>query len=425
MRETWTLPALLVFSASLGAIAPVPHAVRQAPLHTKVATLASPAAANSAQPHLSVSSRGVLLSWIEREGSRATLKFAERTATGWSAPRAVAAGDDWFVNWADVPSVMRLSNGALAAHWLQRSGPGTYAYDVRLSRSTDEGRTWSTSVLPHSDGTKTEHGFASLFEMPGAGLGLIWLDGRAMHGDSHSAPAAGAGAMALQFGSFDRTWKQTAETPVDTRVCECCPTSAAVTADGPIVAFRNRSDGEIRDIVVSRLEGGRWTEPQPVANDGWHITGCPVNGPMIAARGRTVVVAWFTGAGQQNRSFAAFSSDAGRTFGAPIRLDDGGSLGRVDVDLLDDGSAIASWIEFASGSAEFRFRRVEPSGGKSVAVKVAAMTSDRSAGFPRLARHKSELVFAWTENVPAAAPAKGLIPHVRTAVAALPRTRRP
>jgi len=262
-----------------------------------------------------------------------------------------------------------------------------------------------------------------LFEMPGASLGLVWLDGRAMHGDSHSAPSGG-GAMTLQFGSFDRAGNQTAETPVDTRVCECCPTAATVTADGPIVAFRNRSDTEIRDIVVSRLERGRWTEPQPVANDGWQITGCPVNGPMIAARGQSVVVAWFTGAGQQNRSLAAFSSDAGRTFGAPIRLDDGGSLGRVDVDLLDDGSAIASWIEFASGSAEFRFRRVEPSGRKSAPVTVAPMTSDRSQGFPRLARHNNELVFAWTENVPAAAPAKGNLPHVRTAVAAVPRIPR-
>src|SRR5262245_23051715 len=237
-------------------------AARQAP--TSVSSLATPAGASSAQPHLSVSSRGVLLSWIEREGPRASLKFAERSGTGWSPARVVASGDDWFVNWADVPSVMRLSNGTVVAHWLQKSGASTYAYDVRLSHSTDDGKTWSASVLPHTDGTKTEHGFASLFEMPGGGLGAIWLDGRAMQLDSHSAPAAGGGAMTLHFGSFDRLWKQTAEMPVDTRVCECCPTTAAVTSEGPIVAYRDRTTDEIRDIVVSRLERGRWTEPVPV-----------------------------------------------------------------------------------------------------------------------------------------------------------------
>ena len=83
---------------------------------------------------------------------------------------------------------MRLASGELVAHWLQKSGVDTYAYDVRLSYSKDDGKTWSASFTPHSDGTKTEHGFASLFQMPGAGLGLAWLDGRAMKpGGSHDA----------------------------------------------------------------------------------------------------------------------------------------------------------------------------------------------------------------------------------------------
>ena len=52
--------------------------------------------------------------------------------------------------------------------------------------------------MPHSDGTKTEHGFASLIQMPGAGLGLAWLDGRAMKtGGSHDAHGSDAGAMSV------------------------------------------------------------------------------------------------------------------------------------------------------------------------------------------------------------------------------------
>ena len=94
--------------------------------------VSSPAGPNSGYPQLSSSARGLLLSWIERDGQKATLRFAERTAAGWSAPRDVASGTDWFVNWADVPSVVRLASGELAAHWLQKSGPDTYAYDVRL-----------------------------------------------------------------------------------------------------------------------------------------------------------------------------------------------------------------------------------------------------------------------------------------------------
>ena len=395
MRAT----APVVFLGLLAAVRPEAQssAVEWSPTVHPVPT---PAGAESGQPQLSISDRGVILSWVERTGTRATLKFAELAGRAWSESRTVASGDDWFVNWADVPSVLRLADGSLAAHWLQKSGPDTYAYDVRLSYSNDNGRTWSSSFTPHHDGTKTEHGFASLFQMPGAGLGLAWLDGRAMKPesthDAHGTPDRGA--MTVRFATFDRGWKQTSEMPVDLRVCECCPTTAAVTSEGPIVAFRNRTADEIRDIYISRLEGGRWTEPRAVHDDGWRIPACPVNGPMLAARGRDVVIAWFTVKEEQGRTFVAFSKDVGRTFEAPIRVDDAGSLGRVDIELMPDGSAVATWIEFADQRAQFRMRRIDPGGRRSPAVTVAGIQGNRASGYPRLARHGDDLVFAWTES---------------------------
>ena len=359
----------------------------------------SPARANSAQPHLSSSSRGILLSWIERDGQRATLRFAERTADGWSVPRDVASGTNWFVNWADVPSVVRLTSGELAAHWLQKSGPGTYAYDVRLAYSKDDGKTWSSSFTPHSDRTRTEHGFVTLFQMPGSGLGLTWLDGRSMNaGGSHETHGSAGGAMSVRFATFGRDWKQTSEVPIDLRVCECCPTSAAVTAEGPIVAYRNRTEDEVRDIFVSRLGRGEWSVPVAVHPDAWKIAACPVNGPMLAARGRDVAIAWFTAQGDKPSAFVAFSKDAGRTFGSPIRLDEAGSLGRVDVELMSDGSALASWIEFADERAQFRVRRVGPSGTKSPSMTVSDLVGTRASGYPRMATHGDEVIFAWTES---------------------------
>jgi len=376
-----------------------------------ITPVASPAGVPSGQPQMTVSSTGVLLSWIERAGSRATLKFSERTASGWTPPQTVAAGDDWFVNWADVPSVLRMDDGSLAAHWLQKSGPDTYAYDVRLAYSKDHGRTWSPSFTPHHDGLKREHGFASLFQMPGAGLGLVWLDGRGMSSAAgHDVHGASQGAMSVRFGTFDAAWKQTSETPVDLRVCECCPTAAAMTSDGPVVAYRNRSEDEIRDIYVARLENGRWTEPKAVHDDNWKIAACPVNGPMLTARGRDVVLGWFTLKDSVGHAYAAFSADAGRTFGAPIRLDESAAIGRVDVALLPDGSAVVTWIEFANERSSFVARRVEASGRTSPIATVSAIASARASGYPRIAFDRGELVFAWIESQSGQA-------EVRTAVA--------
>jgi len=332
-----------------------------------------------------------VLSWIERSGDSASLRFSERTDGGWTSAQTVASGTDWFVNWADVPSVVRLQNGDLAAHWLEKSAASTYAYDVRLSFSKDQGRTWSSSITPHRDGTRTEHGFASLFQMPGAGLGLVWLDGRQMK--------EGAGADG----------RQTTEMLVDDRVCECCPSAAAVTTKGPIVAFRNRTADEIRDIYVSRLIGGAWTEPRAVHDDKWRIAACPINGPALSANGDDVAIAWFTGVGDEGHVYAAPSSNSGETFGPPIRIDDVGAIGRVDIELLGDGSAAVTWIEFAEQRSEFRIRRIEPHGSRSASLAVSGIAAGRSSGYPRLARRASELVFAWVEP--------GEQSRVRTAVA--------
>jgi hypothetical protein len=381
-----------------------------------VERVSGPAGAASGQPQLTVSDRGVILSWVERQGQAATLKFSERMDGRWSEPRVVASGSDWFVNWADVPSVGRLSDGTMHAHWLQKSGPGTYAYDVRLAYSKDDGNTWSPSFVPHTDGTKTEHGFASLFEMPGKGLGVVWLDGRGMRPQAEHAShgAADAGSMSVRFATFDRDWKQTSEMPVDLRVCECCPTTAAITADGPIAAFRNRTDDEVRDIYVARFVNGKWTEPKAVFNDGWQIPACPVNGPMLSARGRDVAIAWFTMKDEQGRAFVAFSKDAGHTFGAPVRIDEAGALGRVDVELMPDGSAVASWIELAGKQSDFKVRRVDASGMKSPPVTVSELAGNRASGYPRVAAHGEELVFAWTDT-------SGGRSQVHTAVARSPK----
>ena len=117
------------------------------------------------------------------------------------------------------------------------------------------------------------------------------------------------------------------------------------------------------------------------------------------------------------RAYVAFSQDAGRTFGAPIRLDDAGALGRVDVELTSDGSAIASWIEFADQRAQFRVRRVERSGARSSSVTVSSLAGSRASGYPRIGLSGDELVFGWTENVQSAS-------RVQTAVARLPMKSR-
>ena len=381
----------------------------------KITEEAGPAGGNSSLPQLTSSDRGVIASWIERTGqSTSTLKFSERTASGWSAPITIATGNNWFLSYADPPNVLRRSDGTLIANWLVSTNPRLEGSDLNLTYSTDNGKTWAKSFLPHHDGTQGQHAFPSFFELPDNGLGVVWVDARAQAANPEDLEAS----YSLRYAAFDSSWRRTAEGEIDRKTCECCSTSAAVTSEGVIAAYRDRSDKEIRDIAVARFEHGKWTPGAVLHPDNFETYSCPVNGPMISARDRRAVTAWFTVKNDMGQAWAAFSNDAGRTWGTPVRLDDAGSLGRVDVELLDDGSAVASWVEFADKRGQFRLRRIEPTGMKSPAINVAGVEGSSSTGFPRMARRGQELVFTWTESSVQADNSATF--QVKTAVAALP-----
>lgn len=367
------------------------------------AALPSPAGAGSAEPNLAVAPDGrVYLSWLERQPDSAhALRMASLAAgdTTWSAPRTVVTAHDLFVNWADVPSLLPLGHGRLVAHWLQRNGGGRAAYDVRLARSADDGATWTTSVTPHDDGTRTEHGFASLWP-DGGDVRVLWLDGRKYDGlagghEGHGAPGA---EMTLRTARYAADGAIADGRELDGRVCDCCQTSAALTDRGPIAVYRDRSPDEVRDIAVVRHVDGAWTAPALVHADGWTIGGCPVNGPSVAARGMRAAVAWFTGAHDTARVRLAFSDDAGASWSAPVAVDEGAPVGRVATALLDDGSAFVLWLERTGDEgAALLLRHLRRDGTRGAPVTISTSSAARSSGFPRLARSGHWLYLAWTD----------------------------
>lgn len=359
--------------------------------------LPPPAAPGSGEPNLTVGPDGrVYLSWIEPAADSAhALRFSVLEGDRWSAPRTVASGRGWFVNWADFPAMAVLPGNRLAAHWLQKSGTSAYAYDVRVAVSPDGGATWTQGVVPHTDGTASEHGFVSLWPARGDSVALVWLDGRKYGAseDEHDP----RNEMTLRYTTVGMDGRAAPDREIDGRVCDCCQTGMAMTAGGPLVVYRDRSPDEVRDIYVTRMVNGAWTEGRPVHADGWVMPACPVNGPQADADGQRVAVAWFTAADSTPAVKLAFSTDGGATFAAPARVDGGNPEGRVDVQLLAEGGALVSWIERTGETeAAVRVRRVGADGRMGEPRTLAASSSARSTGFPRMVRAGDDIVFAWT-----------------------------
>jgi hypothetical protein len=346
------------------------------------------------------------MSWLEAEpDERFALKVAWRRSGQWSPPVTVVRSDRFFVNWADFPSVRGLDDDRVAVHWLQRSPSAGHAYDIMVALGVADGASWSPPSRPHRDSGPAEHGFASLVPLAGGRLGVVWLDGRERVEASAGAGPSGSevrGHTKLMYAPYDlRKAEFGPETVIDESVCDCCSTAGVATEEGMLVAYRDRSPDEVRDIGAVRLVGQEWSEPLVVANDGWRLEACPVNGPAAAARQGNVVVVWFTGAGDEPRVRAAFSSDRGASFGEPARIDMGRPSGRVDVAFVADDEVVVSWLEAGEGSvAELRARRLHLSGAVGPPALVAQVHGSPGGGFPRLAADGDLVYLAWSDAGP-------------------------
>lgn len=375
----------------------------------------------SASPDLVAGPGGqLLLSWVNsREGRRHVFQFSrfDTAEQRWrNAPTTIAIGNRMFVNWADTPHVLPTADGALWAHWLQKNGDAPYAYDVALVRSRDGGSNWGAYTVPHDDGTQTEHGFVSMWPQ-GDGIGIAWLDGRNTVGASHEGHEAdhdahtGGRPMTLRAAQFDAGLARVREQEIDASVCDCCQTAAAVTAKGPLVVYRGRTEGEVRDIMVTRLDGEGWTTPAAVHADNWVMPACPVNGPDVAAQQAGVVVGWYSAQSGTPQVQIAHSMNAGDSFAAPIVLDsDAAVQGRVAV-ALDERQAWALWMrEDAAGAQSLWLSRRSPDlVTEYERLEVAQPRGrGRGTGFPQMQVLGGQAYIVWTDVVDGAPQLRGV-----------------
>lgn len=392
-----------------------------------VQPIENPTPGGAMSPSLHSSSEGTWLSWlaptpgVESESNDSgpvwTVGTARLASGGFVEAGDVARSNAMFANWADFPSTATAPSGAQYVHHLSKLGSATFAYGVFLLGRTDDQSAWIDLGLLHDDASATEHGFVS-YAWHDDDLRAFWLDGRLMLGGGPmTLRTTRLPSPAAEMSTGDEPRTGPPSQLLDDRVCECCQTDAATTADGPIVVYRNRTPDEIRDIYIVRAEGDGWSDPLNVHDDGWEIAGCPVNGPAVVADRDFVAVAWFTAADGQPRTRIATSLDGGRSFSRPLDLaggrGGGRALGRIDLviaarEVGAEGDPIHElWVAHFGEPARaseagpallvdhIRFEGRLRRGTQTV---VAGTSEERSSGFPRMAVVDGSPVVAWVEG---------------------------
>ena len=348
----------------------------------------NPSAAGSIQPNWSVTSDGsVLLSWVEpSKNDSLNLRYAIRKGAAWSEARTIATNRQFFRHPAEVPEVISLSDGTLLAHWVENGKDNSDAEYIYVSSSKD-GLHWSEPAMAHKDRGPVQHGLASMIASGPKEASILWL--QALQGED--------GPASLMRTIVGADGKEIREENLDSDVCSCCPTSIVKTAKGLLVAYRDHTAGDIRDIAVIRFENGKWTPTKNVYPDKWKINACPTNAASAAAKDDRVAISWFTAAQDNPRVELVFSSDSGSTFTKPVVLSTGHAFGYASTVLTNDGGAIVSWIEEGGNTSRVLVRAVSPAGAAGPPLQIAA-GSRASLGYPRLLHLGNDTWIAWGDS---------------------------
>jgi hypothetical protein len=378
----------------------------------KIQTLDNPSNESARYPNLhAVDTDFGVMSWLSTVGEEQNaLQYASYSSEEWSVPGTVHTGSDFFVNWADFPSVVSYNGKPLAAHWLKKVEGGTFAYHVQLSFYSVQGG-WTEPITPHLDRSPTEHGFVSLLPLAADRVLAVWLDGRKTDGRSHSVTENQelhgksdlSHAMTLRSAEITSDGQIHRKNVIDDAVCDCCQTAIHLSGDQAFVVYRDRSDEEIRDIAIARYDfgTGTWSTPESVHDDNWEIAGCPVNGPRVVSNVEKTAVIWFTAAQSEMKSQIALADNKTGIFSDAIQIDLGSTIGRVDALMRNNGEIWVSWVESAQQEGRIYLRKIEHDGSLSEPILAGITESSRASGFPRIMDTKDGIVVAWTVTKPA------------------------
>ncbi len=344
--------------------------------------------------------------WIEREGdSLDVLKYAILEQNDWSKPKEIVSGTDWFVNWADFPTLAVFAGSELnlMASYLQKNSRGkTYDYDIRLASSNSNGERFKLIDSLHAS-LPGEHGFVSMQSFSYNKNLVVWLDGSKMseeHNDTGSSGHDHGGSMQLMAAFVDVNGRITDRTVLDEMTCECCQTDITMTPKGPVVVYRNKAADHTRDIYMTRYNDGLWSAPRPVHEDHWVIHGCPVNGPAIAAVGNKVAVAWYTAALEDPSVYFSISDNAADSFSHPIKLNTKFTEGRLDVCWLSKDMLAISYLdkmEMKADRAQIHISLFDGAGNFVADHVITETSSKRKSGFPVIQNVKDTLYLSYTQ----------------------------
>jgi hypothetical protein len=291
------------------------------------------------------------------------------------------------------PSLAAGADGTLYLAWSsprKQAPQGSFASDLRLSRSSDGGATWEGQVRVSPD-TDFGHSFEGMTVLPDGTVAVAWLDGR----DGWDKVSTWR-VLVKEKGT-----KVGADARVDLVTCSCCRVAAAAGGNGRVAfLFRDQEKGDVRDMVVALSDdGGETLRRILVHEDGWSFPGCPHRGGAVAIdRDGAVFTAWYTEGRDEFPRLRFAACLDGKTFLPPVELrENKGSIpDHVRIATDGPGKAAVVWLEGTAVRQRVLLRRTADA-GRTFSDPVVLSEGPKASAPSLVALPSGDFVAAWDE----------------------------
>ena len=105
---------------------------------------------------------------------------------------------------------------------------------------------------------------------------------------------------------------------------------------------------------------------------------------MLSANKSNVALAWYTSANGNPSVKVAFSTNSGKNFSTPQRVDLSMPIGRVDIEWISNSEILISWIEDGDDSSNIMARRISIDNNLSNETLIEKIPPGRVTGYPQM-----------------------------------------
>jgi hypothetical protein len=295
--------------------------------------------------------RGIL--WVaHKDSGHVVVSRSEDQGRTWSAPVHVTrAAEDTDPGGDARPKIALGRDGEIYVTWT-RPMRKPFTGEIRFARSVDHGKTFLEPMTVHRDRQEITHRFDSIAVNPNGQVFVAWIDKRDVAAAA-ATPGAYRGAAVYFAVSDDRGASFRGDFKLADHACECCRIALVPHQDGSVSAFwRHIFEPNIRDHAVARMHpNGSAGEVRRATFEDWRIDACPHHGPSLAEDAAGGLHAVWFGLGPKNQG--VFYGRIGGKGVDGLRRVGGETAEHADVAVTGKRVAVA-WKEFDGQRSRLR-----------------------------------------------------------------------